>query len=44
MASNYQTVLPDTELLQKELENARRLLESRSKNNPLKADLENEPI
>jgi len=32
MAANYQTVLPDAELLQKELENARRLLESRSKN------------
>lgn len=28
MAANYQTVLPDAELLQKELENTRRLLES----------------
>jgi len=32
MAANYQTVLPDAELLQKELENARRLLESRDTN------------
>ncbi|KAA5925242.1 DUF1016 domain-containing protein [Achromobacter xylosoxidans] len=30
MAANYRTVLPDTELLQKELENTRRLLESRN--------------
>ena len=29
MAANYRTVLPDAELLQKELENTRRLLESR---------------
>lgn len=29
MAANYRTVLPDAELLQKELEDARRLLESR---------------
>ena len=29
MAVNYRTVLPDAELLQKELENTRRLLESR---------------
>src|SRR3546814_9814385 len=28
MAANYRTVLPDAELLQKELENTRRLLES----------------
>jgi len=32
MAANYQTVLPDAELLQKELENARRLLELRGTN------------
>jgi len=32
MAANYQTVLPDAELLQKELENARRLLEARGTN------------
>ena len=31
MAANYRTVLPDAELLQKELENTRRLLESRGK-------------
>ncbi|VFR26212.1 FIG074102: hypothetical protein [plant metagenome] len=30
MAANYRTVLPDDELLQKELENTRRLLESRA--------------
>ncbi|MFC4296917.1 YhcG family protein [Castellaniella hirudinis] len=30
MAANYRTVLPDAELLQKELENTRRLLESRT--------------
>jgi len=30
MAANYRTVLPDAELLQKELENTRRLLESRA--------------
>lgn len=29
MAANYRIVLPDAELLQKELENTRRLLESR---------------
>jgi len=29
MAANYRTVMPDAELLQKELENTRRLLESR---------------
>jgi predicted nuclease of restriction endonuclease-like (RecB) superfamily len=29
MAANYQIVLPDTELLQKELDNTRRLIESR---------------
>jgi len=29
MAANYRTVLPDAELLQKELENTRRLIESR---------------
>ncbi|VFR64995.1 FIG074102: hypothetical protein [plant metagenome] len=28
IAANYRTVLPDAELLQKELENTRRLLES----------------
>jgi len=28
MAANYRTVLPDAELLQKELENTRRMLES----------------
>jgi len=32
MAAKYQTVLPDAELLQKELENTRHLLESRGKN------------
>jgi hypothetical protein len=31
MAANYKTVLPDAELLQKELEKARFLLESRNK-------------
>jgi hypothetical protein len=30
MAANYRTVLPDAEMLQKELENTRRMLESRS--------------
>ena len=30
MAANYRTVLPDAELLQKELENTRRILESRT--------------
>jgi len=30
MAANYQTVLPDAELLQKELEKTRQLLKSRS--------------
>ena len=34
MAANYRTVLPDAELLQKELENARRLLESRGAPSP----------
>jgi hypothetical protein len=29
MAANYRTVLPDAELLQKELESTRRMLESR---------------
>ena len=29
MAANYRMVLPDAELLQKELENTRRLIESR---------------
>lgn len=37
MAANYRTVLPDAELLQKELENTRRLLESRG-TLPLKDD------
>jgi len=37
MAANYRTVLPDAELLQKELENTRRLLESRG-TLPLKND------
>lgn len=31
MAANYRTVLPDAELLQKELENTRRLLEARGR-------------
>lgn len=31
MAANYRTVLPDAELLQKELESTRRMLESRVK-------------
>jgi hypothetical protein len=34
MAANYRTVLPDAELLQKELENTRRLLESRTAIHP----------
>jgi len=34
MAASYRTVLPDAELLQKELENARRLLESRVTTRP----------
>ena len=34
MAANYRTVLPDAELLQKELEDTRRLLESRSLKKP----------
>lgn len=29
MAANYKMVLPDAEVLQKELENTRRLIESR---------------
>ncbi|HCK5591096.1 PDDEXK nuclease domain-containing protein [Pseudomonas mosselii] len=37
MAANYRTVLPDAELLQRELENTRRLLESRG-TLPLKDD------
>ena len=36
MAANYRTVLPDVELLQNELEAARRLLESRAVNQPKK--------
>ena len=36
MAANYRTVLPDAELLQKELEATRRLLESRTSNQPKK--------
>ncbi|MGB3434844.1 PDDEXK nuclease domain-containing protein [Achromobacter sp.] len=34
MAANYRTVLPDAELLQKELEDTRRLLESRALKKP----------
>ena len=34
MAANYRTVLPDAELLQKELENTRQLLESRGAIHP----------
>ncbi|QTD44090.1 PDDEXK nuclease domain-containing protein [Ottowia testudinis] len=36
MAANYRTVLPDAELLQKELETTRRLLESRTLKQPKK--------
>jgi predicted nuclease of restriction endonuclease-like (RecB) superfamily len=36
MAANYRTVLPDAELLQKELEATRRLLESRTSKQPKK--------
>jgi hypothetical protein len=36
MAANYRTVLPDAELLQKELETTRRLLESRAAKQPRK--------
>ncbi|MEG7168173.1 DUF1016 domain-containing protein, partial [Pseudomonas aeruginosa] len=36
MAANYRTVLPDAELLQKELETTRRLLESRTPKQPKK--------
>lgn len=36
MAANYRTVLPDAELLQKELEATRRLLESRASKQPKK--------
>jgi len=36
MAANYRTVLPDAELLQKELERTRRLLESRITHKPAK--------
>ena len=36
MAANYRTVLPDAELLQKELEATRRLLESRTSKQPRK--------
>ena len=36
MAANYRTVLPDAELLQKELEATRRLLESRTSKQPSK--------
>ena len=34
MAANYRTVLPDAELLQKELQTTRRLLESRVAKQP----------
>ena len=36
MAANYRTVLPDAELLQRELENTRRSLESRTSKQPKK--------